>query len=82
LTEYTIRIPIPGTGGMEMASTLLELTDLAMRTGGPGERDRLAVTRFWGGTDRGVCFQITLGQEFVSLTRAEALRVIQALAEQ
>lgn len=39
--------------------------------------DRVALTRFWGGSDRGVCAQVTVdsgaGQfDYVQLTRAQA----------
>ena len=35
--------------------------------------ERVQLTRFWGGQDRGTCVQVTTGwQEHVQLTREEA----------
>jgi len=36
--------------------------------------DRVTLTRFWAGTDRGVCVQVTehVTHNFVQLTRAQA----------
>jgi hypothetical protein len=36
--------------------------------------DRVSLTRFWGGTDRGVCVQVTeeVTHSHVQLTRAQA----------
>lgn len=44
-------------------------------------KDDLYLTQFWGGSDRGPSIQVTLGLQFVQLTRDDAAWVAKRLAE-
>lgn len=41
--------------------------------------DILYVTRYYGGTERNVCYQFTINEEFVQLERADIIDLITAL---
>jgi hypothetical protein len=43
--------------------------------------DKVQLTRFFGGSERGTCVQVTVGQEYVALTRSQAAALAADLLE-
>ena len=37
--------------------------------------ERIYLTEFWGGTKDGYCLQMTIGEEYVQLTKDDCLRL-------
>jgi hypothetical protein len=46
------------------------------------EKDGFQVTRFWGGDDRGQCYQLTTSEGYIQVRRDQFFRMLIALAAQ
>ncbi len=43
------------------------------------DKNNVAITRFYGGTDRGVCYQITVGWEYTQLCGDDMKKFVLAM---